>query len=144
MPIISFNISNNLKKFLRQMVGSKEYKNNSYVMRDALVRLMHEKESSAVGSEPLSATSLEDLLPKISSSILITINKFNTKLERKLNRLETRFHDGILHKSVYCHRDKKSIMYVVESVMSKTQEFITELNSIEELLAFRYIINEPE
>lgn len=141
MPIISFNISNHLKKFLKQMVGSNEYKNNSYVMRDALVRLMHEKES-AVGTEPLNTASLDDLLPKITSSVMITVDKFNSKLEHKLNRLEYRYHTSILHKSTYCHSDKKSVMYVIENNMSEIQAFITELNSIEELMAFRYIINE--
>ncbi len=144
MPIISFNISNHLKKFLKQMVGSNEYKNSSYVMRDALVRLMHEKETSAVGTEPLNTVDLELLLPKISSSIMITINKFDTKLERKLNRIQTRYHSTILHKSTFCHSDMKTIMYVVENIMSEIQGFITEINSIEDLLAFRYIINEPE
>ena len=125
------------------MVGSNEYKNNSYVMRDALVRLMHEKES-AVGTEPLDSTTLEDLLPKITSSVMITIDKFHSKLERKMNRLETKYHSSILHKSTYCHASKKSIMYVIENNMTEIQSFITELNSIEELLAFRYIINESE
>ena len=142
MPIISFNISNHLKKFLRQMVGTNEYKNNSNVMRAALVRLMQEKED-VISSEVESANVLETMLPQITSSVLITIEKFNSKLERKINRIESNYHKNIKHKSTYSHEDKKTCMYVFEGTMHKIQTLITELNALEEIQAFRYIINEP-
>ena len=144
MPIISFNISNHLKQFLKRMVGTEEYKNNSRVLRDALVRLMHEKEEGAVDSIALNETAIDDIIPKLSSSIMISIDKFNSKLEHKINRLENDFHNAILHKSTFCHEDKKTVLYIVEDTMANIQNFITELNGFEELLAFRYIINEPE
>jgi hypothetical protein len=112
-------------------------------MRAALVRLMQEKED-AIGSEVENTSILDTMLPQITSSVLITMEKFNSKLERKINRIESSFHESILHKSTYSHKDSKTVMYVIENTMHTIQTFITELNALEEILAFRYIINEPE
>ena len=97
MPIISFNISDSLKRFLKRMVSNQEYKNNSYVMRHALIRLMNEKDGD--GTATLSSPEeFESFLPDLTASILITYKKFNTKLEKKLTRLEILFHKSILNK----------------------------------------------
>jgi len=144
MPIISFNITQNMKDFLKKMVGSREYKNSSNVMRDALVRLMdvHDEQDVALGTATL--TDLTPIVPKLTSSILITIKKYNAKLEKKLNHLETRYSKSILHKSIFSHTDIKSLMYVVEDTMPEIQSFVTDLNGLENILSFRYVINEPE
>ena len=144
MPIISFNITQNMKDFLKKMVGSREYKNSSNVMRDALVRLMnvHDEQDVALGAATLA--DLTPIVPKLTSSIMVTIKKYNQKLEKKLNHLETRYPGTILHKSVFSHDDIKSIMYVVENTMTDIQSFITDLNGLENILSFRYVINEPE
>ncbi|MCK5346685.1 MAG: hypothetical protein KAR20_24925, partial [Candidatus Heimdallarchaeota archaeon] len=72
MPIISFNITQAMKDFLKKVVGTKEYKNNSKVMRDALIRLMdvHDEQEVALGVVPI--TDLSPIVPKITSSILMT------------------------------------------------------------------------
>ena len=144
MPIISFNITQAMKDFLKKMVGSREYKNSSNVMRDALVRLMnvHDEQDGALGA--VSLTEISPIIPKITSSILITIKKYNAKLEKKLNHLETRYSGSILHKSIFSHDEIKSLMYVVEDTMTEIQSFVTDLNGLENILSFRYVINEPE
>lgn len=144
MPIISFNITQAMKDFLKKMVGSSEYKNNSNVMRDALVRLMdvHDEQDGVLGAATL--TDLDPIIPKITSSIMITINKYSAKLEKKLNHLEAKFSRSILHKSIFSHTDIKTIMFVVEDSMTEIQSFVTDLNGLENILSFRYVINEPE
>ena len=146
MPIISFNITQNMKNFLKKMVGSREYKNSSNVMRDALVRLMdvHDEQDALGVATSENLAEFSPVLPKITSSILITIKKYNSKLEKKLNHLETRFSTTILHKSIFSHTDIKSVMYVVEDTMAEIQSFVTDLNGLEDVLSFRYVINEPE
>ncbi|MHA1672082.1 MAG: ribbon-helix-helix domain-containing protein [Promethearchaeota archaeon] len=145
MPIISFNISDSLKRFLKRMVSNQEYKNNSYVMRHALIRLMNEKDGDGTGTAALSSPEdFESFLPDLTASILITYKKFTPKLEKKLTRLEILFHRSILNKFVFVHQGTVFGNYVVENNMTNIQDFITELNAMEELQSFRYVINEPE
>jgi Arc/MetJ-type ribon-helix-helix transcriptional regulator len=146
MPIISFNISSSLKKFLKKMVSHKEYKNNSTVIRDALVRLMDEKDGDGmgeIGALEQAKTDLKDLLPKLTSSVLITLKIGLAKLDRKISRFEINYHDSIIHKSTFFHKDFKTITYILEDSMPSIQMFITELNAFEDLDSFRYTINEP-
>ncbi|MHA2002358.1 MAG: ribbon-helix-helix domain-containing protein [Promethearchaeota archaeon] len=144
MPIISFNISDSMKAFLKRMVGSKEYKNNSFVMRDALVRLMDTKEEGRALGDTLTPAEIEVLNPKLNSSILITLKNYDPKMVHKLNHLEIEYHSTILHKSTFCHGELKTITYILEDTMDTIQAFITELNAFEDLQSFRYIIHEPE
>jgi len=112
-------------------------------MRHALIRLMQEKD----GNETVAISSTEDFesfLPDLTASILITYNKLNPKLEKKISRLEIQFHRSILNKFIFVHRDTIFGNYVVEDNMTNIQDFITELNAMEELQSFRYMINEPE
>ena len=147
MPIMSFNISDSLKKFLRKMVGNKEYKNNSYVIRDALVRLQGEKDDGvggAVGAIALENFDPSSLLPKLTSSVLITMKVDSIKVARKINRMELNYHDSIIHKSTFLNKNIRTITYILEDTMDTMQYFITEMNALEDLQSFRYIINEPE
>ena len=132
-----------MKRFLKKMVGTKEYKNNSNVMRDALVRLMGEKDGAA-GDVSVEPDNFSHLIPSITSSIILTLPTSNSKLDKKINRIEINYHRSIVHKSSFVHQNYKTITYVLEDTMVSTQTFITELNAIESLQAFRYIINEPE
>ncbi|UYP47375.1 hypothetical protein NEF87_003660 [Candidatus Lokiarchaeum ossiferum] len=144
MPIVSMNISDSMKRFLKRMVGTQEYKNSSNVMRDALVRLMSSKEDGVIGPVSLDKTDFSNLIPSITSSIIITLPTYHSKLDKKLNRIEINYHSSIIHKSIFTHQNIKTITYVMEDTMVNTQSFITELNAMESLQAFRYIINEPE
>ena len=99
MPIISFNISDNLKKFLKKMVSRDEYKNNSLVIRDALIRLMAAKDGprSEIDAEDLAEIAAQS--PKVTASITITYEQNNPKFERKINRIELDYHPVIVHKT---------------------------------------------
>lgn len=125
------------------MVNQKEYKNNSYVMRDALLRLMAEKDLDD-GAIISSTHDFEAMLPELTASIMITYSKQNSKLEKKITRLEIDYHKSILNKNIFVHHDTIYGNYVLEDNMTEIQSFITELNALEELQSFRYVINEPE
>lgn len=146
MPIISFNISDNLKRFLSRMVNNKEYKNNSYVIRDALVRLMDEKNGSIgdLAALPQETVDVSSMLPQITSSILITIKSGNVKISRKLNKIENAYNISIVHRTEFILNEIRTITYVLEDSIDQIQMFITEINSLENLQSFRYIINESE
>jgi len=133
-----------MKRFLKKMVSNNEYKNSSYVMRDALIRLMDEKDSTGGVEVYAPVDTFEAMLPHLTASIMVTIKKFNQKLERKLNKLEIQYHKSILNKAIFCHQDLKIITYVLEDTMVDIQSFITEINGFEDIQSFRYSINEPE
>ena len=149
IPIISFNISDNLKMFLKRMVTKEEYKNNSYVIREALIRLMNEKDGALSGTgaidvESESQLDPSSLLPKLSASLLVSIKGGDSKTEKKINKLEVNYHDTIIHKSSFSIEDFKTITYILDDNLPVIQSYITELNSLKSLQSFRYIINTPE
>ncbi|MHA1856702.1 MAG: hypothetical protein ACTSXY_06260 [Promethearchaeota archaeon] len=131
------------------MVSQKEYKNNSYVIREALIRLMNEKDGAISGTGAIDVKSENQLdpssfLPKLSASLLVSVKIGDLKIEKKINRLEINYHDSIIHKSTFCNDDFKTITYVLENNLPIIQSFITELNSFKDLQSFRYIINTPQ
>lgn len=132
------------------MVTQKEYKNNSYVIREALIRLMNEKDGAMSGTgaidvESESQLDLSSLLPKLSASLLVSIKARDSKTEKKINKLEISYHDTIIHKTSFSIEDNfKTITYILENNLPIIQSFITELNSLKDLQSFRYIINTPE
>ena len=132
------------------MVTKEEYKNNSYVIREALIRLMNEKDGALSGTgaidvESESQLDHSSLLPKLSASLLVSIKAGDSKTEKKINKLEISYHDTIIHKSSFSiHDDFKTITYILENNLPIIQSYITELNSLKDLQSFRYIINTPE
>jgi len=131
------------------MVTQKEYKNNSYVIREALIRLMNEKDGAMSGTgaidvESESQLDLSSLLPKLSASLLVSIRVGDSKTEKKINKLEINYHDTIIHKNSFAIEDFKTITYILDDNLPTIQGFITELNSLKDLQSFRYIINTPE
>jgi glyceraldehyde-3-phosphate dehydrogenase/erythrose-4-phosphate dehydrogenase len=128
------------------MVQKKEYKNNSYVIRDALVRLMDEKDGAVgeVGTESSPTTDLSLILPHISATLVITIPANNLKIEHKLNKLESENQRTIIHKSSCNYNKLNTILYVLQDSMDIIQGFITTVNGMEELKSFRYVINDIE
>ncbi len=130
------------------MVTQKEYKNNSYVIREALIRLMNEKDGALSGTGAIDVESENQfdpssLLPKLSASLLVSIRVGDSKTEKKINKLEINYHDTIIHKISFSG-NFKTITYVLENNLPTIQGFITELNSLKDLQSFRYIINTPE
>jgi len=101
------------------MVTKEEYKNNSYVIREALIRLMNEKDGALSGTgaidvESESQLDLSSLLPKLSASLLVSIRKGDSKTEKKINKLEVNYHDTIIHKTCFSIEDFKTITYILD------------------------------
>lgn len=130
------------------MVTKEKYKNNSYVIREALIRLMNEKDGAlsgigAIDVESESQLDLSSLLPKMCASLLVSIKRGDSKTEKKINKLEVNYHDTIIHKISF-YENFKTITYILEDNLPVIQSFITSLNSLKDLQSFRYIINTPE
>ncbi len=141
---MSFFINESLQKFLKRIVGAKKFKNSSDAMRSALILLQQEKDIDMVNAVQMIESNTDTLLPRLTSSILITIPRYSEKLELKLNKLEVDHQNSILHKSTFSHQDISTITYFLEDTMDEIQSFITDVNSLEELKNFRYAIHQPE
>ena len=120
-----------------------EYKNNSNVIRNALVRLMDYEDGSMETDGLPTDIDVLSLLPKLNGHIIVSFRQ-NLKLEKKINKLESEFYKAIVHKSTFIHRGIISITYLLEDSMDEIQAFTQKINGFEELSQFRYYINDIE
>lgn len=142
MPVVSFSISESLRKFLRTLVKGGRYKNNSYVMRTALSRMMDSyAENEAVSFSSFGEdTAIKDFQKNITGNVMILHEKQDENVEKKLAKLEVTYSDSIKAKNCFFFSDKKTLIYIFESNIEKFHLFITDLNQIEDLKNIRYII----
>ncbi|MHA1729472.1 MAG: ribbon-helix-helix domain-containing protein [Promethearchaeota archaeon] len=140
MPIMSFSISESLRKFLRKLVKGGSYKNNSNVMRAALSQLMEAyAETGEIMLSP--AEMIPKSVQKVMGNVMIIIDKYDENVEKKLAKIETEFKQSINAKNCFfSNKINKTIVYVIEDIVENLQRFITKLNQIEKLKNIRYII----
>ncbi len=136
MPIISFSINDQLKKFLKKLVSKKYYPNQSNVIRDALLRLMSTMEVSEIERDVVS----EKIKRKIIGNAILVIKHDDYLAIKKISKIETDYQDYIAGKSQFLYSKYKTILLVFEGEFDNFHNFITELNTIENLKNFRYII----
>ncbi|MHA1336742.1 MAG: hypothetical protein ACTSPW_13535 [Promethearchaeota archaeon] len=138
IPIISISINEGLKKFINKLVDKNKYENKSKLIRDALLRLM--------SSEELANSSVMDfsqeffrVQKKITGNMIIVIPN-NPFIVKKLNKIENEFKEYIVSKNQYFSDTKISIFLVFEGNIEEFQKIVGEINSINELSNFRYLI----
>ena len=136
MPIISFSINEHLKKFLNKLVSKKYYPNQSNIIRDALLRLMSTMEISEIDRDTIS----EKIQKQIIGNVILVIKHDDDLAIKKIDKLESDFRDSIIGKSQFLYSKYKTILFVFDGEVDNFQNFITELNTIENLKNFRYII----
>ena len=140
MPVVSFSISESLRKFLRNVVKGGRYKNNSIVMRAALSQLMDSYQEGEISVEPLTDEALLKSIERVIGNVMIIVDKYNFSVEKKLAKIEYDFKDSIKSKNAFFHLEKKTIVFIFEDGLDKFRLFITDLNQIEELKNIRYVI----
>ena len=140
MPVVSFSISESLRKFLRNVVKGGRYKNSSYVMRAALSQLMDSYQNGDISAEPLVGEAVSKSMEHVIGNVMIIIDKYNSLVEKKLAKIEYDFKDSIKSKNGFFHLDKKTIVFIFEDYIYKFRSFITDLNQIEDLKNIRYVI----
>ena len=139
---MSFNINESLKKFINKLVSKNQYDGNkSKLIRDALLRLMSTIDTSSTidtYSEPYSEfTSKSKNI--IGNMIIVAPNDRNVL--KKLNRIESFYKDQIVSKNQN-FVDHKTIIYMMfNGELSDFQEIVVEINSIEDIKNFRYLID---
>jgi metal-responsive CopG/Arc/MetJ family transcriptional regulator len=134
-PIISISINESLKKFINKLVSKNQYENKSKLIRDALLRLM-----STMDVSSMDLTSDLVPIPKniVGNMILIAPNDY--LIQKKLNRIESEYKEQIVSKNVNFVNQNSIIFMIFEGQVQDFQKLVVEINSIEEIKNFRYLI----
>ena len=134
-PIISISINESLKKFINKLVSKNQYENKSKLIRDALLRLM-----STIDVSSMDLASELAPIPKTIVGNLILIAPNDYLIQKKLNRIESEYKEQIISKNVNFVNQNSIIFMIFEGQVQDFQKLVVELNSIEEIKNFRYLI----
>jgi len=135
-PIISVSLNESLKKFINKLVSKNQYENKSKLIRDALLRLM--------STEDISSTldTYSELIPItkniIGNMIIVASNDYN--VQKKLTRIESNYKEQIVSKNQNFVNQHSITFIVYEGSLQDFQKLVVEINSIEEIKNFRYLI----
>ncbi len=135
IPIISLSINESLKKFINKLLSKNQYDNKSKLIRDALLRLMSTMDTTTIDSD----SEILDISKKIVGNMIIVIpNDYN--IQKKINKIETVFNEHIVSKNQHFHQNGLTIFMVFEGYLEDFHKLVVEINSINEITNFRYLI----
>ena len=138
-PIISFSINENLKQFINKLVSKNHYENKSKLIRDALLRLMSDIEFSNLESH---GESYGETIPTTKNIVgnMIIISPHDPNIQRKLNKIESRYNGQILNKTQNFQGENLIISIIFEGNVQDFQKIVVDINGIKEIKNFRYLI----
>ncbi len=139
MPIISFSINENLKQFINKLVSKNQYENKSKLIRDALLRLMSDIEVSNLESYGESYGETIPTTKKIVGNMII-VAPHDPNIQRKLNKIESRYNEQIINKNQHFQGENLIIFMIFEGTVQDFQKIVVDVNGIKELKNFRYLI----
>ena len=139
MPIISFSINENLKQFINKLVSKNQYENKSKLIRDALLRLMSDIEVSNLESYGESYGETIPTTKKIVGNMII-VAPHDPNIQRKLNKIESRYNKQIINKNQHFQGENLIIFMIFEETVQDFQKIVVDVNGIKELKNFRYLI----
>jgi len=135
MPIVSFSINKNLLEFIDKLISKNQYDNKSKIIRDALLRLMSTMDVANIDS-------FADLSPidkKVIGNMIIVIQN-DPLIQRKLNKIENNYKEQIISKNQHFQGENIIIFLIIEAKINDLQNFVVEVNGVEEIKNFRYLI----
>jgi metal-responsive CopG/Arc/MetJ family transcriptional regulator len=135
IPIISISINENLREFINKLVSKNQYDNKSKLIRDALLRLMSTMDISNMDSLDFSPTVKKHILGN-----MIIVAPHDPQIQRKINRIETEYKDQIVSKNQHFQGENVISFLLFEGDVQDFQNFVVEVNGIEEIKNFRYLI----
>jgi metal-responsive CopG/Arc/MetJ family transcriptional regulator len=135
MPIVSFSINKNLLEFIDKLISKNQYDNKSKIIRDALVRLMSTMDVTNIDS----FVNLSPIDKKVIGNMIIVIQN-DPLIQRKLNKIENNYKEQIISKNQHFQGDNIIIFLIIEAKIDELQNFVVEVNGVEEIKNFRYLI----
>ncbi len=134
-PIISFSINESLKQFINKLVSKNQYENKSKLIRDALLRLMSDIEVSNLEIYG----DVSSVVKKIIGNLII-VAPHDPNIQRKLNKIESKYRDQVVNKNQHFQGENLIIFMIFEGEIQDFQNIVVEINGIKELKNFRYLI----
>ncbi|MBY9007759.1 MAG: hypothetical protein KGD63_13525 [Candidatus Lokiarchaeota archaeon] len=135
IPIISLSINESLKKFINKLLSKNQYENKSKLIRDALLRLMSTMDTATLDLD----SEVVDISKRIIGNMIIVIpNDYN--IQKKINKIESVFNKQIVSKNQHFHQNGLTIFMVYEGYLEDFHKLVVEINSINEIKNFRYLI----
>lgn len=135
MPIVSFSISKNLLEFIDKLISKNQYDNKSKIIRDALLRLMSTMDIANIESFP----DLSPIDKKVIGNVIIVIQN-DPLIQRKLIKIENNYKEQIVSKNQHFQGENIIIFLIIEAKIEELQSFVVEVNGVEEIKNFRYLI----
>ena len=135
MPIVSFSINENLREFINKLVSRNQYENKSKLVRDALLRLMSSMDLSTIET----FSNLEPIGKLITGNLIIVIPR-DPLIQKKLNKVEVEYKEFIISKNQHFQGENVIIFMIIEANIEVLQRIVVEINGIEEISNFRYMI----
>ncbi len=145
MPILSFSVSDTLRKFIKSMLTRSDYKNQSDLIRNALTRLMNDSDTAVAeytGTEGPTAEDTAEVEPIMTGDVILVTTLGDEAIRAKLHKIERTYAPNIKSKTIVNSRNLQSVFFVFEGALTDFQAFTTSLNSIPSLKNLRYIILE--
>lgn len=117
-------------------MSKNKYENRSKLIRDALLRLM----STVDIASSIDTTSDFISVSKniVGNMIIVAPNDFT--IQKKLNRIENEYKDQIVSKNQHFLSQNLTIFMVFDGNLQDFQKLVVEINSIDEIKNFRYLI----
>src|SRR5512137_2314610 len=113
MPILSFSVSDTLRKFIKSMLQKSDYKNQSDLFRTALTRLMNDSDTAVAEYTTPEIPAAEDatdvVAPITTGDVILVVGLGDEAVRTNIHKAERRFTDYIKSKTVVNSRDSQSI-----------------------------------
>ena len=134
-PIISISINESLKKFINKLVSKNQYENKSKLIRDALLRLMSDIESSNLETYG----DVGSVAKRIVGNLII-VAPHDPNVQRRLNKIENKYKEQVVNKNQHFQGENLIIFMIFEGEIQEFQNLVVEINGIKEIKNFRYLI----
>ena len=118
-----------------KLISKNQYDNKSKIIRDALIRLMSTMDITNV--EPFADLSPID--KKVVGNVIIVIQN-DPLIQRKLNKIENNYKEQIISKNQHFQGENIILFLIIEAKIEELQSFVVEVNGVEEIKNFRYLI----
>ena len=135
MPIVSFSINKSLLEFIDKLVSKNQYDNKSKIIRDALLRLMSTMDIASIES----LGDVKSIDKTLIGNIVIVIQN-DPLILKKLNKIENKYKEQIVSKDQHFQGENIVIFLIIEAKIDILQNFVVEVNGVEEIKNFRYLI----
>nr|MDO8111367.1 hypothetical protein [Candidatus Sigynarchaeota archaeon] len=141
MPIMSFSISEELKKVIQALVEKKKnFKNQSGLVRAALSHYLNSTEAKVSMDDEFDANDY-----KVNGQVILSFKKGENenKILHDVYNIEAKFADNVTNfQLISTDITTNSCIYSFQGSIFDFRKFVDELDSVQDIEQLRYLISE--